>query len=198
MKLGTTSWLIGENFLDNARLVEGQADFLELLVYTWNDEWRAKVSRWLEGLAGLDLAYTVHLPTDTAANALAAARFFAESGFPLLNMTLHPLEGWRELDWPTLTALENLTNRVEFHHRYTFDLTHSLLGHPLPDHYYPHIVELHLSGTDGRLDHLPLDPATLDLARPLLRRERLVCFEIFDPDDALAAVEMTRAVGPSD
>lgn len=198
MKLGTTSWLIGENFLDNARLVEGRVDFLELLVYTWDDEWRAKVSRWLEGLAGLDLEYTVHLPTDTVANALAAARFFVESGFPLLNMTLHPLDGWRALAWPQLTSMENLTNRVEFHPRYTFDLTHSLLGQPLPAHYLPHIVELHLSGTDGDLDHLPLDAHTLELARPLLRREMLVCFEIFDPEDALAAVEAVRQTGPSD
>ena len=64
----------------------------------------------------------------------------------------------------------------------------------MPDHYYPHIVELHLSGTDGELDHLPLDATTLELARPLLREDRLVCFEIFDPDDALAAVEMVRRV----
>ena len=198
MKLGTTSWLIGENFLDNARLVEGRVDFLELLVYTWDHRWRARVSRWLEGLAGLNLEYTVHLPTDTTANALAAAHFFEQSGFPLLNMTLHPLQGWRELDWPALTAMENLTNRVEFHPRYTFDLTHSLLGQPLPDHYLPHIVELHLSGTDGELDHLPLDPATLERARPLLCPNRLVCFEIFDPDDALAAVEMVRRLKSSD
>jgi len=198
MKLGTTSWLIGENFLDNAQLVEGRADFLELLVYTWDAPWRTKVSRWLEGLAALDLEYTVHLPTDTAANALAAARFFAESGFPLLNMTLHPMPGWRELDWPELTALENLTDRVEFHHRYTFDLTHSLLGQALPEHYHPHIVELHLSGTDGKLDHLALDPQTLQLAQPLLRTDSLVCFEIFNPDDALAAVEMVRRVTPRD
>ncbi|WP_448871146.1 hypothetical protein [Desulfobulbus propionicus] len=198
MKLGTTSWLIGENFLDNARLVEGRADFLELLVYTWDDAWRAKVSRWLEGLAALNLEYTVHLPTDTAANALAAARFFVESGFPLLNMTLHPLPGWRELDWPSLMAMENLNDRVEFHTRYTFDLTHSLLGQPLPESYYPHIVELHLSGNDGRLDHLALDSNTLELARPFLRRDMLVCFEIFDPDDALAAVEAVRQVGTSD
>lgn len=192
MKLGTTSWLIGENFLDNARLVEGRVDFLELLVYTWNDEWRAKVGRQLEGLASLDLAYTVHLPTDTAANAHAAAGFFEASGFPLHNMTLHPLPGWRQLDWPALVAMENLTDRVEFHPRYTFDFTHSLLGQPLPAHFYPHIVELHLSGTDGTLDHLPLDAATLDRALPLLCDEVLVCLEIFDADAALAAVEAIR------
>ncbi|MBM9616786.1 hypothetical protein JWJ90_21210 [Desulfobulbus rhabdoformis] len=192
MKLGTTSWLIGENFPNNARLVVGKADFIELLVYTWNQEWQHKVSRWLDELAGFDLEYSLHLPTDTAANALAAANFFAASGFPLLNMTLHPLPGWQQLRWPELMAMENLTDRVEFHSRYTFDLTHSLLGEPLPEHFHPHIVELHLSGTDGRLDHLPLDVQTLELAKPLFREDLLVCFEIFDTDDALAAVEMVR------
>jgi hypothetical protein len=97
MKLGTTSWLTGENFLDNARLVAGQVDFVELLVYTWDREIRAKVASWLDGLAALDLEYTVHLPADDVQGALAAARFFEESGFPLLNMTLHPLPGWRQL-----------------------------------------------------------------------------------------------------
>ena len=197
MKLGSTSWLIGENFVDNARLVAGRADFLELLVYTWDGEWRAKVGRWLDGLAALNLQYTVHLPTDTVANALAAARFFEESGFPLLNMTLHPLPGWREFDWPPLTAMENLSDRVEFHPRYTFDLTHNLLGTPLPERYYPHIVELHLSGTDGCLDHLPLDAGTLALAQPFFRKELLVCCEIFDAEEALAAVEMIRRVAPT-
>ncbi len=194
MKLGTTSWLIGENFLDNARLVEGRADFLELLVYSWDAGWQAKVGRWLEGLAALKLEYTLHLPTDTVANALAAARFFEESGFPLLNMTLHPLPGWRDFDWPALMAMENLTNRMEFHPRFTFDLTHSLLGLPLPEQYAPHIVELHLSGTDGRTDHLPLDDNTLGLAQPFFRQELLVCCEMFDAEDALAAVEAIRRV----
>ena len=192
MKLGTTSWLIGENFLDNARLVAGKIDFLELLLYTWNDQWQAKVEGWLTPLAALDLAYTVHLPMDSAENAWNAARFFAAGSFPLLNMTLHPLTGWRDFQWPPLTALENLIDQVEFYPRYTFDLTHSLLGLPLPESYYPHIVELHLSGTDGKKDHLPLDADTLQRALPLLTEDRLVCFEIFDPDDALAAVAATR------
>jgi hypothetical protein len=196
MKLGTTSWLTGENFLDNARLVEGRVDFVELLVYTWDRQMRAKVGSWLDGLAALDLEYTVHLPTDEVAGALAAARFFAESGFPLLNMTLHPLPGWREVDWPELVAMENLIDQVEFHPRFTFDLTHSLLGKPLPRHFHPHIVELHLSGTDGQTDHLPLDESTLQQAVPLLNAEMLVCFEIFDLADALNAADRLRAFDP--
>ena len=196
MKLGTTSWLTGENFLDNARLVEGRVDFLELLVYSWDAGWQARVGRWLDGLAALNLQYTLHLPTDSVANALAAARFFEESGFPLLNMTLHPLPGWREFDWPALMAMENLTNRMEFHPRFTFDLTHSLLGLPLPEQYAPHIVELHLSGTDGSTDLLPLDADTLGLAQAFFRQELLVCCEIFDAEDALAAVEAIRRVAP--
>ncbi|MGI6656485.1 MAG: hypothetical protein ACOX5Z_06620 [Desulfobulbus sp.] len=195
MKLGTTSWLTGENFLDNARLVEGQVDFVELLVYTWNPEMRRKVASWLDGLAALALEYTVHLPTDTAANALAAARFFVESGFPLGNMTLHPLPGWREMDWPALVAVENLTDQVVYHPRITFDLTHSLLGTPFPWAFAPYVVELHLSGTDGETDHLPLDPNTLAQARPWLREGLWVCMEIFDPDAALDAVAQVRGLG---
>lgn len=194
MKLGTTSWLTEENFLDNARLVEGQVDFVELLVYTWDRTMQAKVTSWLDGLAGLALEYTVHLPTDRVEHALTAAHFFAASDFPLLNMTLHPLPGWQQVEWPSLVALENLINRVEFHHRLTFDLTHSLLGSPLPAHFHPHIVELHLSGTDGRIDHLPLDSATLHTALPHLREEMLVCFEIFSVEDALAAVDQVRTL----
>jgi len=64
MKLGTTSWLTGENFLDNARLVEGQVDFVELLVYTWDKEMRAKVGPWPEGLAILYPEYPVPLTRD--------------------------------------------------------------------------------------------------------------------------------------
>lgn len=194
MKLGTTSWLTGENFLDNARLVEGRVDFVELLVYTWNRDMRAKVGSWLDGLAALNLEYTVHLPTDDAEGALAAALFFVESGFPLLNMTLHPLPGWRYLAWPAQVAVENLINQIEFHPRITYDLTHSLLGLPLPEHFYPHIVELHLSGTDGRLDHLALDTGTLEKASALLHNNLLVCCEIFDTEDALQAVSMVRSL----
>jgi hypothetical protein len=109
-------------------------------------------------------------------------------------MTLHPLPGWQQVEWPSLVALENLINRVEFHHRLTFDLTHSLLGSPLPAHFHPHIVELHLSGTDGRIDHLPLDSATLQTALPHLCEEMLVCFEIFSVEDALAAVDQVRTL----
>jgi len=174
--------------------VEGRADFVELLVYTWNQSMQAKVTSWLDGLAALNLEYTLHLPTDRTENALAAAEFFVDSGFPLLNMTLHPLPGWRKVHWPDLMALENLIDRVVFHSRLTFDLTHSLLGRALPVHYHPHIVELHLSGTDGHTDHLPLDDVTLRRACPFLREELLVCFEIFDPEDALAAIDRVRAL----
>ena len=96
MKLGTTSWLTGGNFLANARLVTGRVDFVELLVYTWDREMQSGVAASLDGLAALDLEYTVHLPTDEAADALASPRSFAASGFPLLNMTLHPLPSWQQ------------------------------------------------------------------------------------------------------
>jgi hypothetical protein len=194
MKLGTTSWLTGGNFLDNARLVVGQADFVELLVYTWDREMRAKVAGWLDGLADLQLEYTVHLPTDTASGAYAAAAFFVDSGFPLLNMTLHPLPGWRQFDWPPSVALENMIDRVEDHRRMTYDLTHSLLGVPFPAHLHSRIVELHLSGTDGSIDHLPLNDEILQQAFPILTPGMLVCCEIFDVEAACTGLDLLRTL----
>ena len=55
MKLGTTSWLTGGNFLANARPVTGRVDFVELPVYTWDREMRSRVAASLDGLAALDL-----------------------------------------------------------------------------------------------------------------------------------------------
>lgn len=76
---------------------------------------QAKVVSWLDELVGLTLEYKVHLPTGRVEHALAAAQFLAASHFPLLNMTLDPLPGWQQVEWPELMALENLANRVEFH-----------------------------------------------------------------------------------
>ena len=54
MKLGTTSWLTGGDFLADARLVAGRVDFVELLVYTWDREMQARVAASLDALAALD------------------------------------------------------------------------------------------------------------------------------------------------
>ena len=74
MKLGTTSWLTGGDFLADARLVAGRVDFVELLVYTWDREMQARVAASLDALAALDLEYTLHLPTDSAAGAKGVGR----------------------------------------------------------------------------------------------------------------------------
>ena len=63
MKLGTTSWLTGGDFLADARLVAGRVDFVELLVYTWDREMQARVAASLDALAALDLEYTTCPPT---------------------------------------------------------------------------------------------------------------------------------------
>jgi hypothetical protein len=70
-------------------------------------------------------------------------------------MTLHPLPGWQEVDWPPLVAMENLIDQVEFHPRFTLDLTHSLLGKPLPRHFLP----TSSSSTSPALTARPITPA---------------------------------------
>lgn len=60
---------------------------------------------------------------------------------------------------------------MEFHPRYTFDLTHNLLGQPLPEQYHPHIVELHLPAPMALPIICPLDDNTLGLAQPFFRQD---------------------------
>ncbi|WP_028578794.1 hypothetical protein [Desulfogranum japonicum] len=192
MKIGTTSWLLGSDYLANAQLVAGKFDFMELLVYSWNEEIRGQFEDIIIDLWALDLEYTVHLPMDTVDNALEAARFFNRSGFPLLNMVLHPLPGWQRHAWPALTSVENLVETVDIHERMTLDVSHAFLGKPFPDTHLPKVVELHLCGVDEGVDHLPLNQRAVELASPHFHRDQLVCLEIFSPQDAFTALEILK------
>ena len=83
MKLGTTSWLTGGDFLADARLVAGRVDFVELLVYTWDREMQARVAASL-GASRRQTFLRVILPTVLPALltgfALAFARALGEYG----------------------------------------------------------------------------------------------------------------------
>ncbi len=192
MKIGTTSWLLGSDYLANAQLVAGYFDFMELLVYTWDAEMQRRFEGIMIDLLDLDLEYTVHLPMDTADNALEAARFFSRTGFPMLNMVLHPLPGWQRHAWPALTSVENLVDVIDIHERMTLDVSHAFLGCPFPEDHLHRVVELHLCGVAEEKDHLPLNRRALQLADPFFHRDLLVCLEIFSVPDAFSALDMLK------
>lgn len=166
-------------YLENVRLLAFHVDFAELLVYTWNDEVRDTLdAEWDEMRALLEL--TVHLPTDTLANAEAALRFFAHRD--ISRLTIHPVR-----DIPALRSvlmngvewlgdrlcLENLENDVftdvmpavcDIPCSVTMDYGHLLLtGAPVRrflDQYGDRVREVHFHGFDGRCCHVAPDSAT--------------------------------------
>ncbi len=192
MRTGSTSWIKGPGFLENSRLLEGMVDFVELLVYTWDDDICHRLFREMVPLMDLDLDYTVHLPTDSAENAYRAMMFFEDSRFPILNHVLHPLPGWRAYPWNGNVSVENLIDIVEPYHRMVFDVGHHMTGLNFPDGLASRIVEVHLMGAGAGTDHCPLDTEAMKTALPYLSNGMLVNFEVFDMDGLKESLRVFR------
>ncbi len=194
--IGSTSWVVPGTYFDNAKLLEEIVDFVELLVYDWSDEVRNLLLVESEKLLRLDLAYTVHLPTNNVSDAKEAFDFFEEVGFPVLNYVLHPLEGWRYVQWNDRISVENLMGRIDVHSRMVFDVGHHILGERFPDELIDNIVEVHLMGVKEGRDHMRLDEETAIIASRFVRGDTLVNFEVFDLDDLLHSIKVWQNVRP--
>lgn len=181
--IGSTSWMVPGTYLENARILEGIVDFTELLVYEWNDCARKTLFGDMPGLLEVDMKYTVHLPMTSAKDAKAAVDFFEDARFPIINYVLHPMDGWKDIEWNDRVAVENLKDRIEPHERMVFDVGHHLLGLPFPEDLRPKIVEVHVMGVSDGEDHLSLDPETARIAAEFMKGDPMVNFEIFDLDD---------------
>jgi hypothetical protein len=180
MKIGSTSWMEPGTYYHNARLLVGQVDFVELLVYTWDEETKTLLKREIPLLKNLDIAYTVHLPTDRLTYCKKAYSFLASSGLKILNFTLHPLRGWEGfIADKEDVSLENLVERYPLYSRMTLDIGHSLLaGLDLKYFSGVEIKEIHISGVDDGRDHQEVTGKELD------------CFKNFRSDNLLVNVEV--------
>jgi len=184
--IGSTSWVIPGTYYENALLLEELVDFVELLVYTWDEDTKTLLFNEMDKLLQLDLSYTVHLPMDRLDNVICAYNFFEDAQFPAINYVLHPIEGWRTILGENI-ALENLKEIIEPHNRMVFDVGHHFLGEKFPAHLKEAIVEIHAMGViDGR-DHLPLDRETAAFIKgfmgDLITENVLINFEVFDLED---------------
>ena len=75
--VGTTSWIEPGTYYQNARLLAGKVDFVELLVYIWDKEVERLFKKEVPLLKGLNLKYAVHLPTDNLDYCREAYAFLA-------------------------------------------------------------------------------------------------------------------------
>ena len=204
MRFGSVSWVVPGSYAGNARILSAHVDFVELLVYTWDDETRRLLIREADELLGLGCAYTVHLPTDDIARCMKAYEFFKQIHFPIEHFTLHPLPGWRGfIADKGDVSLENLLPGGEAFERMTVDLGHLMAGgnggELLSSPELRRIDELHVHGLRGERDHEPFDEAAArwlrgmiegqDILREAMEREELlVNFEVFDLDGFLDSI----------
>ncbi|MCS7233056.1 MAG: hypothetical protein N3C62_00530 [Synergistetes bacterium] len=196
--IGTTSWLVPGTYYENALIASPFVDFIELLVYTWDEDTKALLISEIEKLNSLteknNLLYTVHLPTDNIINVEMAYDFFLKSNLKIINYVLHPMEGIEKflLKNGKNVSLENLKEEIVYHENLTFDIGHHMLGKKFPKSYIKNIREVHLMGVIGEEDHLKLNEATLNELINFLG-ERLtsipiICFEVFNIDDAVESI----------
>jgi hypothetical protein len=187
--IGTTSWLFPGTYYENARSVVQKVDFVELLVYQWDEETQKLFDKEIRGLMELKrqgLLYTVHLPTNNIEDARRAFEFFENSELDVVSYVLHPLDGFKNFKWNKKVAVENILQKVEVHEKMVFDIGHHMLGEKFPPEYLDNVVEIHIMGVKDGRNHLELNEDTLrELC--LLFGDKLylvpyICFEIFDMD----------------
>ncbi|MGC8821039.1 MAG: cobamide remodeling phosphodiesterase CbiR [Fervidobacterium sp.] len=210
--IGTTSWLIPGTYYENARLVAQLVDFVELLIYTWDEETKELLDKELKSLKKLHekygLVYSVHLPVDTLENVKAVLRYFNEDKngeegldkkLPIINYVVHPFNDSDFLEIINSNekiAVENLSQEVINHHRTVFDIGHHLLGKKVDHSFLENIVEVHVMGVENGKDHKKLNEKTLDEIYKILRNKfhkvDYVCFEVFDLNDLIESLKIWK------
>lgn len=203
--VGTTSWLVPGTYYENARLVAQLVDFVELLVYRWDEPTQELLSAEIERLRSLShrygLRYTVHLPTDSFDEVLEVVEFF-DSKLGVLNYVIHPYDDERFAKFVKAhknIAVENLAEKFYVHDQTVFDVGHHLTGMRVDGKFLENVVELHLMGVRDGEDHLELDETTLERVWEVLGEKvfeiPLVCFEIFDLEQLINSVVLWERWG---
>jgi len=198
--IGTTSWLVPGTYYENARLVAQAIDFVELLIYSWDDEIIRLVDSEIEKLSFLtdkfNLIYTIHLPTNDIQSALDAYKYFSKSKIKIANYVLHPLDGIERLlsiD-DGFISVENLKEKLISYKKMTFDIGHHTLGINFPQDLIPNVNEIHMMGVLNGEDHIELNEATMqELLRIFHNRiddVRFICIEVFDMEQMLNSIKL--------
>ncbi len=186
--IGSTSWVVPGTYYENAVILQKYVDFIELLVFTWDEETKRLFDSELKHLKKLDTRYSVHLPTDTVENAEKVIEYFASSDFKVLNYVLHPLHGWQKLKKIPGVSVENLIGTLEYSEKMTFDIGHHILGKKFDPAYKTNIVEYHLMGVENSTDHIPLNDFAINTLKDFYLPGRLCCFEVFELEGLLSSL----------
>ena len=207
--LGTTSWVIPGTYYENVDFITKyfkEINFIELLVYTWDDDthklFEKEKSYLLKIAKQRGITYTVHLPTDDICNVVKAFEYLEEN-LKIANYVLHPYCKISEslyteklntlLEHPKV-AIENLIECIQLHKRTVFDIGHHLLGLKVDADFLKKVVELHIMGVSNGKDHEKLNDQALQELYNLFSNKlfeiNYLCFEIFNEDDLAQSLQI--------
>lgn len=203
MKIGAVSWIRKGTYYDNARLLAGHVDYVELLVYTWDEATRTLLEKEMPLLRALPLEYSVHLPMDTIYKCRQAYDFFHAHRFPIRHFVLHPLAGWQNfIAGKPDVSLENLIDAYPLYQRMTIDIGHLILARAFPllalnNPARVRVTSLHIHGVWRGKDHCMLNDWTINYIRDLRRLSpafaagmdtAAITFEVFHFQKLLASI----------
>jgi hypothetical protein len=215
MIVGMTSWQKPGTYLENVEILHKFADFIELLVYTWDETTKQTLEKEIAEIQKKS-KYSVHLPTDTLENCKKAIEYFSDKN--PYRLTIHPfgekeefkevIENGIDLVGEKL-CLENLENDsfYEYHDlvkdlkvSITMDYGHLLMVKESPQEFYERyaeqIKEIHYHGVIGEKGHVSPDERQLnDFIKFYDRnfeKDIPVCIELFELEDTKKVFERLK------
>ncbi|MBN1823134.1 MAG: hypothetical protein JW803_02320 [Endomicrobiales bacterium] len=213
MKIGSTSWVSKNNYLENCKLLEGRVDFAELLIYMWDRNLEKEFCSQIDGLGKLELFYTVHLPLGNISECEKAYKFLRTTDLDIRNYVLHPHDGWQGfIEGKKDVVLENTIEAYPAYERMVIDIGHLKLSGSedavLNDTAVKEIREMHIHGVGEGKDHRTLDRQTIEyvsglvekyeiLERAMKKEDFLLNFEVFDYEKLMRSLWRFKQSGYS-
>ncbi|TGG86769.1 cobamide remodeling phosphodiesterase CbiR [Geotoga petraea] len=215
MIVGMTSWQKPGTYLENVELLKGFADFVELLVYTWDETTKGTLEKEIGGIRN-KVKYSVHLPTDNLENCKKAIQYFSDKN--AYRLTIHPFgdkEEFRKVIKEGIElvgeklCLENLENDA-FYDYYEFvkdlevsitmDYGHLLIINQNPQEFYEkysgQIKEIHYHGVDSEKGHVFPEENQLEefinFYDQNFEKDVPVCIELFELEDTKKVFERLK------
>jgi len=215
MIVGMTSWQKPGTYLENVEILHDFADFVELLVYTWDKTTKNTLEKEIDKIQK-KTKFSVHLPTDTLENCKKAIEYFSNKN--PYRLTIHPfgdkkefrkvIEKGIDLVGEKL-CLENLENNDFFdYHNFVEDLEVSITmdyGHLLiikknPQEFYEkyadQIKEIHYHGVISEKGHVFPEEKQIEDFKNFynknFEKDIPVCIELFELDDTKKVFEKLK------
>lgn len=215
MIVGTTSWQIPGTYLENLKILKDEVDFVELLIYSWDEHIQSIIKKESEELFNSDIKLSIHLPTDNMKSIRNVCSYFKD--FNVYRLTMHPFGEIEEFKdtfrycqdiFKKRLCVENLEdgkffeyyNKIkEYNPSITMDWGHLTLLGENPEYFISRVKskirEIHFHGIQNGKDHsLPTKEQYKSFIKTYKKyfKDTPVCVELFKLEETLQVVEVLK------